>query len=199
MGVPHIGAWDDAKPYLLNLKETVDADIRHLLSASGFAPFAIFREVMSYIDHLGHLYTGSTQVGSRYVTYMSKLMTQVDSNYKNQAQVLYQMYRCGPVHEFKPKTLENKKGKLLAWYCYKGNRTTTSNQFGSPHTLKHLVPLNPYGDHKYWLPVSTQCLIDDLEESIKLFIQATPQNERVTAWNRAFRELSPPHPFEFVV
>ena len=91
------------------LKGTVAADIRPLSDVPGHAPFAICREALSYIDYLGHLYSGRGQVGERSREFMKQLMAKVDQNYGKRAAELYQMFRCGPVHEFEPKVLENKK------------------------------------------------------------------------------------------
>ena len=63
--VPTISKWIEAKPYLENLRGSVEADVRPLLSTPGGAPFAISREVLSYIDHLGHLFSGKKGVGDR--------------------------------------------------------------------------------------------------------------------------------------
>jgi hypothetical protein len=53
--VPIISQWQEARPYLLNQRATAERDLRRLLADQG-APFAICREVVSSIDHLGHLY-----------------------------------------------------------------------------------------------------------------------------------------------
>src|SRR5882724_5711221 len=113
--VTTIKVWADARPYLVTLKGTVNADIRPLLATAGAAPFAICREVLSYIDHLGHLYlgrVGAGQVGERSRVYLKQILANVDPNYGKRAGEIYQMFRCGPVHEFEPKVLENKKGEL---------------------------------------------------------------------------------------
>ena len=101
--VPIISQWPDALPYLSNLAATVNGDIRPLLGTSGGAPFAVSREVLSYVDHLGHLYSGKSAVGDRTVQYLSNVMSLTDQNYLKRAREIYQMYRCGPVHEFEPK------------------------------------------------------------------------------------------------
>src|SRR5688572_1528561 len=105
--VPVIKTWADARPYLEMQKGTANTDIRSLLAAVGAAPFAICREVLSYVDHLGHLYTGKSGVGRRSKDYLIDVMAKVDPNYGKRAGEIYEMYRCGSVHEFAPKVITN--------------------------------------------------------------------------------------------
>ncbi len=88
--VPRITAWSEACPYLHNLKATVDGDILPLLATSGGAPFAVSREVLSYVDHLGQLYTGKVRVGDRLVDYLKHVMSRIDPNYSKRASEIYQ-------------------------------------------------------------------------------------------------------------
>jgi hypothetical protein len=170
-----------------------------LLDVPGAAPFAVCREILCYIDHFGHLYTGRGQVGERFKDYLTQMMLRIDPNYGKRAEEIYQIYRNGPVHEFEPKVLENRKGQLLQWLCYKGARTDNIAISGKILTITHLEPISPAGDNQFWLPVSTVCLIMDLLSSIDEFQKAGPEDERVTAWNRAARELTGLKPFDFVV
>jgi hypothetical protein len=199
-----IEAWGDARPYLENLKRTILADMQPLLALPGAAPFAINREVFCYTDHLGHLCSGKVgerQVGVRFQDYLKEMMCKIDPNYSHRASVIYQMYRNGPVHEFEPNVLENKKGQLLKWLCYKGARRDYN--FEVPQLkliVTHLEPVEKATDDKvFYLPVSTVCLIADLLSSIDEFQKMGPEDERVTAWNRAVWELSSPRPSDFTV
>ena len=130
--VPILTKWQEAGAHLQMLKSTIAADIQPLLNVPGHAPFAICREALSYIDHLGHLYSGrgQGQVGERSREFMKHVMAKVDLNYGRRAAELYQMFRCGPVHEFEPKILENKKGELLVWFCYAGLRIDSPEAAG---------------------------------------------------------------------
>ena len=195
--VPIVSTWQEASAYLQMLKGTVTADIRPLLDVPGHAPFAICREALSYVDHLGHLYSGRGQVGDRSREFMKQIMAKVDANYGKRAAELYQMFRCGPVHEFEPKVLENKKGELLAWFCYAGLRVDSFEVDGGKISVVHLEPVASTTAGRFWLPVSTKCLVEDLMCSIKVFEKAGSENERVTAWNRAARDLTTPEPYDF--
>lgn len=206
-----ITTWERAGPYLDNLCKTIQDDVGPLIKTEGRAPFAICREVLSYIDHLGHLYSGKGergQVSDRINVYLKCLMSRIDENYGERAEHICNMYRNGPVHEFKPKVLENDSGQLLVWYCYSGERSGSTHDFGPCLAVTHLVPVNPSRDNKlYYLPVSTNCLIDDLCTSIKEFKTPSSEvlknptyvDERITAWNRAARVLGTPRPCKFVV
>lgn len=200
--VPLLQAWKDAEPYLEMLKDTVRKDIRPLLSLPDKAPFAICREVLSYVDHLGHLYSGRSQVsqvGERSRDFLKRVMSVIDPNYGKRASEIYQMFRCGTVHEFEPKTLENRSGQTLTWLCYAGPRRHTITIAGKAVSVVHLEPVPGLAATEYRLPVSTECLVDDLELSIDNFRRAGPDNERVTLWNRAGRELNTPEPHDFAV
>jgi hypothetical protein len=195
--VPMIAAWAEAAPYLRNLSATVVADVQPLLSLPGHAPFAVCREALSYVDHLGHLYSGRGQVGDRSREYLRKVMAIVDVNYATRCGEIYQMFRCGTVHEFEPKVLENRQGDLLLWLCYHGKRIDAVDVDGARGAVTHLTPIRSSTPNRYYLPVSTTCLVEDLVASIEAFVQGGPENERITAWNRAARELSTPEAFEF--
>lgn len=196
--VPTISRWQEAHPYLHNQRATVERDLRRLLADQG-APFAICREVVSSVDHLGHLYTGSSQCGARFRAFMDQVLGEVDPNYRRRAGEVYQMYRCGTVHEFEPKVLENRQGQTLAWLCYQGNRVQQQIELEGigQLTVTHLEPVVFVAGRSFGLPVSTNCLLDDLVAAIDHFAAAGPENERVTAWNRAARELTALEPFDF--
>ena len=88
-----------------------------------------------------------------------------------------------------------------AWLCYQGNRLGQQiepegiGQF----TVTHLEPVVYVAGRSFGLPVSTNCLLDDLVAAIDRFMAAGPEDERVTAWNQAARELTAMEPFEFTV
>lgn len=197
--VPVINAWVEARPYLVTLKGAVDADIRPLLATAGAAPFTISREVLSYVDHLGHLYTGKSKVGQRSKDYLIHIMAKADPNYAKRAGEIYEMYRCGSVHEFAPKVITNSKGQSLGWLCYKGDRKARINVERHEVTVAHLEPLPSAQAGRFWLPVSTVCLIDDLKASIDAFVQAGPEADRVAAWNSAAQQLGAPVSYEFAI
>jgi len=80
--LPKIAKWSEALPYLSNLKDTILRDIRALLVVPGGAPFSIARETLCYVDHLGHAFTGRSDVGGRFQDYMKEVMSRVDPMYR---------------------------------------------------------------------------------------------------------------------
>ena len=196
MMLAEIAEWKESQPYLKVLRDTISGDVRPLLLTPGSAPFAVFREAMSYVDHLGHLYSGKEKVGERFLSFLRGPLARVYDGYSKRAEELYQMYRNGPVHEFQPKVLENDSGERLGWLSYRGNRTSQNlPSFGI--LVTHLVPSRSSTPLLYWLPVSLDCLLDDLERAIDVFGSDNNSAARVTAWNRAARQIAPPQPYNF--
>jgi hypothetical protein len=195
-----ISSWPEVQPYLEDKKVTLKRDVLPLLQAEGRAPFTISREVTSYIDHLGELYIGTTAVGNRFKKYLIEVLSKIDPNYRVRAGEIYEMYRCGTVHEFDPKELKNSKGQTLSWLCYYGERTDEIKIGSAKVRVTHLTPLNPTGDGKsWWLPMSTRCLVEDLIKSIDEFAKTGPEADRIAAWNRAAQRLQAAARYEFVV
>ncbi len=64
-------------------------------------------------------------------------------------------------------------------------------------TVTHLEPVVYIAGRSFGLPVSTNCLLDNLVAAIDHFADSGSANERVTAWNRAARELTAREPFDF--
>lgn len=195
MEVPKIKVWDEAGIYLDMLAQTVINDVVPLLNTPGGAPHAIAREIFCYIDYLGALYTGKDPakdelqpVRLRFIKYMKEVMREVDGSYSRWAEVIYNMYRNGPVHEFDPKLLQNKEGKFLGWFSYRGARY---NQLvhceGHSINVSHLNPFPSWWDPNFYLlPVSTFCLIQDLLSSIEKFKKALREpSARIQPWNEA--------------
>ena len=197
-----IRKWDESSPHLEMLAQTIENDIRPLLHTVGGAPFAIAREVFSYVDHLGHLFTGDHHVGERFRYYVRHVLGLVDPNYTQRADVLYEIYRNGPMHEFDPKVLENGNGERLGWLLYAGPRRepNLSLEHGT-FDVTHLTPVHFGNPTKYHLPVSTICLITDLLSSIDNFADGAvgTKETRISAWNRAVKALNKPRKFNFVL
>jgi hypothetical protein len=194
-----ISSWSDARDDLEGLARVVRDDVTPLFSAPGSAPHTISREWSCYVDHLGHLYTGwsaSNRVGDRFRAYLRDVLSLVDPAYGTRADVIYKMYRTGPVHEFDPKVLKNSKGQVLGWMEYVGSRDVVHQSVEIRH-LK-IAQLAPGSD--YVLPVSTQCLVEDLVASIRCLIKGVGlESERVAAWNAAVAKLNDPEEYEFAI
>lgn len=174
----------EAVEYLQMLARTVHLDIVPLLHVKGAAPFAITREVLSYVDHLGALSAGreSTAGMTRDAKdFIESYLGRVHSSYLSGGVLLYEMYRHGTVHNFAPQAV-TQGGITYYWYLYDGGRT---EQIG-PDDVQHLSPIRraPGVAH---LPVSTACLIQDLEAAIALFAADIEQDTNaglLEKWNK---------------
>jgi hypothetical protein len=200
MDLSTVTRWSEARPHLDALRTTVMDDIRPLLATPGSAPFAICREVFSYVDYLGALFSGTLEVRARFTCAMRNLLSQVDAHYERRAEELYQMYRCGTVHQFKPKTLINPAGQTLSWLNYRGPRTVGLLDIpGFRAPVTHLVPVVDTANSHALLPVSSTCLIEDLERAIELFAGDPNEAARVSAWNAAAARFVQAAPLSFTL
>jgi hypothetical protein len=192
--------WPDAAVHLAALKNTVVGDIRSLLTLPSGAPFAVCREVFSYIDYLGALYTGQLPVGSRFRQVLQNLFGSFNPHYASRAGDLYEMYRCGTVHQFTPKILTNPQGEYLYWLSYRGPRDNAQLTLqGHTMTVTHLVYLRNPGTPEAWLPVSLDCLVYDLERAIDVFAADTNAATRLANWNAVAPRFTQPAPHNFTL
>lgn len=206
-----VESWDEARSYLEMLAQTIKDDLCPLLRTKGGAPHTISREVFSYVDYLGALYVGTSgvecnkwdglaRVGIRFKRYLEEVMSKCDEGYKGYSEVIYQMYRNGPIHNFEPRNLRN-GNKLLIWAEYQGSRKGGKLPVdkGRAIIVDHLVPCKlPNGRNTYCLPVSANFLIDDLLNSIHIFKNGLGNpDERVNRWNETAKILSKPKECNF--
>lgn len=166
---------DDVLIYLnADLEATVQNDIYPVIQADkqegGY--FAVPRLVFCYIDYLGALYSGYSGKGDIATTckaknYLMNIMSMVDTQYGRQADTLIDVYRHGTVHLFAPLSLKQKtSNRELTWYVYKGTRHQLKG-LGAHQAqwLRHLEVYNA-GENIDVLPISINCLYDDLRQSI---------------------------------
>lgn len=83
------------------------------------------------------------------------------------------------------------------WLSYTGLRVDSIQINESVISVIHLEPIASTTPGSFWLPVSTKCLVEDLMCAIEMFERDGHENERVTAWNRATRDLTVPEPYDF--
>lgn len=171
-----------------SIKNDVEPIIQEDNKEGGY--FGVTRLVLCYIDYLGILYNGYH--GKKYkkgrnkgrkilsdsvyaINFIKNILGDIHPNYKIHADLLYEMYRHGTVHLYQPKTFVNKKtGKILSWVAYKGKRDDVivfeDPRYigGNPTVLVEHMLLTQYID--IWvLPISINCLYDDLISSIDIF------------------------------
>lgn len=139
-------------------------------------------------------------VGARFRQVLRELFSVVDPNYATRSGELYEMYRCGTVHQFKPKNLRNNAGQFLCWLNYRGIRNDAQINFrGRLDTVSHLNHLADPGSNEAWLAVSSDCLVDDLEAALDAFVDHADHAARVAAWNTVAPHFIDPAPYQFVI
>lgn len=142
--------------------------------------FGVPRTVLSYIDYLGALYRGYNgerdRNGVRRIAtsrkaehFITEIMSQIDPVYRETGRLLYRMYRHGTVHLYRPNALRRQDGRMIAWISYKGPRqglVSDGNRLNI--SAQHCIPIR-LTDTEDRLPVSINCLYDDLLASIERY------------------------------
>ena len=142
--------------------------------------FGVPRAVLSYIDYLGALYRGyngeQDRNGVRRIAtsrkaehFITEIMSQIDPVYGESGRLLYRMYRHGTVHLYRPNAMRRPDRRIIAWISYKGPReglVSDGNITDVP--ARHCKPIR-WSDEEDRLPVSINCLYDDLLSSIERY------------------------------
>jgi rRNA processing protein Gar1 len=197
----------EAKEFLQrDLKQSIKNDIYPILQPEkeegGYFGAACL--VLCYLDFLGALYGGypkndkfprgrkkiATQ--QKTVGFIKDILGSVDCRYKHNADLLYEMYRHGTVHLYAPKVLK-KNGRELRWLLYKGEREKREMADRRALKVQHMQPIER-DDESDWLPVSINCLYDDLRTAIDEFcaLLDADKNARVEKWREAADALCEP-------
>ncbi len=204
----YIKNWAECADHLDMLISTIRDDLFPLRRSDqggctvGGAPHTISREFSCYVDYIGALYTGWPEwnkSGERFVAYRRDALGQVNHGYAQHADLIREMYRNGPVHEFDPKVVFNSNGDQCGWLESVGS-SPGYNDFGTGQQIQvsHLtVVAVPGRSQAYYLPVFTSQLLDDLIQSIELFRNGGLGNPsaRTLCWDRAVGYLI--HPVRF--
>jgi len=111
---------------LTEIKEAIQNDIgiyfKGQAVSEGWGCFAVPELVFGYCDFLGALYTRCLKMGTltkRAVKFIEDFLGEVNSRYKKYAEIIYDMYRHGTVHSFRPKTYLIDEEKI-SWLVGKG-------------------------------------------------------------------------------
>lgn len=205
---------EEIENYLLSdLKQSVIDDIGPVVQMwrgpGGY--FAVPRLVLSYVDFLGSLYHGYNGLrdsrGRRIIakssyakTFLKEVFSKVDTLYRDCSDLLYEMYRHGTIHLYQPKEFFDSQNRRISWYTYKGPRQAMLelkiNVGGQQRTLRirgrHLTPLH-VGNQHWILPISINCLYEDLRDAIDKFVEMLRQNgSLVSKWNSTAQAILEP-------
>lgn len=175
---------DDVKRGLGDLLNSADLDIKPIIQPNipegGY--FGVVRSVLCYIDYLGALYEGYdgkskfTNGAQKIATpkkakkFIKEILGVVDEVYKSNGELLHEMYRNGTVHLYRPHRLKSSNGKVLFWLVYKGPREYWTHYEHKSIKVKHLQ-ICKWENKEYMLPVSINCLYEDLIESVQLYFE----------------------------
>lgn len=163
------------------LKEQILLDIAPILyigqKVGGY--FGVTRQILCLVDFLGALYRGydGKRKNKRMViseTWKAKELIKgvfgdIDPKYRENGEVLYDMYRHGLVHLYQPRAIKQENGRKLEWVIYKGPRERAAIKFGERviQNVRHLgVTVNPSDKKTDLLTISITCLYKDLLTAI---------------------------------
>lgn len=144
--------------------------------------FGVPRMVLCYINFLGLLFMGwngekkengdkdNFATTKKAKDYIKKVLSQVDSLYKINGDLLYDMYRHGTVHIYSPKKLVSREfpKKTVEWLVYKGEREQWEYLENRSVKYRHLQIIE-WPEDRFVLPVSILVLYRDLLVSIELY------------------------------
>ncbi len=196
-----ISDWSKCAGHLDMLIATIRDDLCPLVKTRGGAPHTISREFSCYVDYLGALYTGwveSNKSRERFTSYLREVLRNVNEDYSQHADLIREMYRNGPVHEFDPKIVFNRNGDTCGWLESVGH-SPGYHDFGQGNKVQVFrlkIVADPLRPKVYYLPVFTSDLLGELIKSIELFkLGVGDSTARVLSWNKAVGVLT--HPVRF--
>jgi len=154
------------------------APILHLGQAQG-GYFGVTRHILCFIDFLGALYSGyrvenfkereDIAMSKKAIKFITEIMGDIDTYYKLNGRLFYEMYRHGLVHLYQPKMFLQSNGKELHWLVYKGPREAALVKEVSG--VRHIgIVASPSNQNVEYLPVSINCLYYDLIQAIDLYV-----------------------------
>lgn len=193
---------NNVKRGLGDLLNSAEFDIKPIIQPNtpegGY--FGVVRSVLCYIDYLGALYEGydgrskfgnGTQklaTPEKAKKFIKEILGVVDESYKLNGELLYEMYRHGTVHLYRPHRLKNSNGRVLFWLTYKGSREYWTHYEHKAIKVRHLQILK-WKNKEYALPVSIICLYEDLIESVQLYFEKI-ENELKNGTNHLLNNYS---------
>lgn len=148
-----------------------------------FGYFGVPRSVLSYVDFFGALYCGYTgeMKGIRRDIanpdkarlFLKEVFGKVYQPYEEYGDILYEMYRHGTVHLYRPHTLINKDDRVLKWLTYKGNgrqRKGFMKYEDRVIYITHMIPQRyGYGNKQGVFPVDVKWLYKDLLAAVDIY------------------------------
>lgn len=182
------------------VKEQVFLEIAPLLyigqEVGGY--FGVTRQILCLVDFLGALYCGydgktNKKTGRmiisepwKAVKFIEEILGDVDQKYRENGEILFNMYRHGLVHLYQPRTVRQQNGRELKWAIYKGAREranvnfkTDEREFTIPDARHLGISTNPSDKKSDLLTISITCLYKDLLSAIdKYYFELLEKDEK---------------------
>lgn len=202
------------------VKEQIFLEIAPILyigqCAGGY--FGVTRLILCFIDFLGTLYSGysgkKTKKGRMIVSepwkikkFITDILGEVDLKYRENGELLHDMYRHGLVHLYQPKTIKQKNGRILKWAIYKGQRESHPEGFDTQvgkfiiPNAKHLdIVVDPLDNNSDFLTISITCLYKDLLTIIDRFYQIIENNKNgeIKKWRESANAILEPEKYSLI-
>lgn len=150
--------------------------------------FGVPRSVLSYADFLGALYggyKGEPNAKRRRIAtpekakqFIRDIFGDIDESYRDYGDILYEMFRHGTVHLYRPNTLINNKGKLLEWMAYKGDRKCFQKYESRVIFVHHMQPMSFHGV-RHLFPISINLLYSDLVQAIDIYFDKIKADDKL--------------------
>lgn len=163
---------DDIERGLKDLKTSAGTDILPIVNLNkpegGY--LGVPRSILSYVDYLGALYCGykgetigkdkrrNIATTTKAKKFIKDIFGEIYEPYRKYGEIMYEMYRHGTVHLYRPNTLVNRNGKTLEWLAYKGEIKGFTKYERRTIIVTHLVPMKIHFGERYLLPVSINLL-----------------------------------------
>lgn len=183
---------DEIERGLKDLKASARTDILPILNLDkpegGY--FGVPRSVLSYVDFLGALYCGykgetvgkkgrrSIATPSKAKQFIKGVFGEIYEPYGDFGEIMYEMYRHGTVHLYRPNTLINEKGDILEWFIYKGERKGFQKYERKIIFVHHMIPQR-FVYNRHIFPISINLLYDDLISAIDLYFERLKKDKEL--------------------
>ena len=187
--------------------ETTRFETGRLVTPEDTALFGAVRAVMSDMEYVASLYCGwdgenrrQIQTAAKTITFMAEVMAEPTGNpgYSAYGRHLYDLYRCGLIHQRVPKVLrsENASTLLLGW-ALMYHRTDQLGAHRGNAEVEHLR-LRVIDNDLALLPVSVVAIYEDFLAACEHFAAlleaeaATGGSQLLTRWWRTWNALGSP-------
>jgi hypothetical protein len=168
-----------------DVRRNLEPIVAHAIQHERAGVLTIPREVFALVDFLGALYVGydgsEDRAGRRRIAtpakaiaFLHEIFGQVDPLYGTHGALVYEMFRHGTVHVYRPNPLRRADGAILEWVIYKGlERQDALVLYGNTAlTVAHLQPLCVHAvQRRYLMPLSVNLLYADVMAAIDIYEQ----------------------------